>query len=81
MALDVGVVDGEIAVDPNFYVTFLIHADLVFLNVKELGVFVDFTIAFQCFHQHVEIIGIGDITDIAESEFYVLDVDTRSVCA
>jgi hypothetical protein len=73
------IVHGEIAVDPHLHSAFLINTNLVLLNKKILGVLVDDTIALECLHEHVKIIGVGDIIDLRQSQVDVFNVDTGHV--
>lgn len=74
-ALVGGIVDGEIGVHPNLDVALLIDADLVLLDFEVLGVLVDLAEAFEGLHEDVEIVGIGDVADLADADLDVLDVD------
>lgn len=47
---------------------------MIFLDLKILGFLVDAAVAFQALHQHVEIVGKGNIANFTDSRSYVFDV-------
>jgi hypothetical protein len=61
----VRIIDGKIGIDPYFNIAGLINTNLVFFDWKIFGVFVYFRVALECFHEHIQVIGIGDIVDFA----------------
>lgn len=69
------IVDGEIGIDPNLDVALLVHANLVLLDLEVLGVLVYFTEALEGFHEDVEIVRVGDVADLADTNLDVFDVD------
>jgi hypothetical protein len=77
----VGVVDGQIRVDPNFEIAIIIDADLILLNLKVFGVIKYFPIAFQRFHEDVEVIREGDIAYFAEADSHVFNIYASHIAA
>lgn len=72
--MGVGEVDGEIGIHPDLHVATVIHTDLVLLYIEVLGVLEDLTVPLQGLHDDVEIVGKGNIADLADSDldcFYV----------
>ena len=77
--MGVGEVDREISIDPDFHVATVVHTDLVLLYFEVLGVLEDLPIALEGLHDDVEIVGEGDIANLADTDLHCFDIHLRSV--
>ena len=72
---DSGIINRQIPIHPHLNIPFLINTDLIFLNDKILRMLVDPRIPFQTLHEHVQVVGEGDIADLAQPHLHMFDID------
>lgn len=70
---------GEVGVQPDLDPAVAVDADEVFLGMEVAHKVEQLFEAVEAAEQHVQILGVGDIFDVAESDRHVLDVDSGVV--
>lgn len=66
---------GQVDIHPHLNFPLLIEADLIFLDIKRVGVEKDVIKSFEAGLEQVEVVGEGDVSDLAQPQWNMLNVE------